>query len=139
MAETKIITLKVEVEGSTDVKKLETDINKVVKANSKLDKSSKKSGEATAKAFSDADNAADNLKGGVGGVAEQFTVVTQAAKKGGKAMRSALISTGIGALIVALGLVVEYWEEIGEFLGLINKDLERQHDLITEKHRSFRC
>lgn len=130
--ETKIVNLKVVVSGDTDVKQLEKDINKVVDANKKLETTSKKAGSSTTDALEGASGAADNLGGGISGVVEQFKVVSVAAKKGGKAMRSALISTGVGALVVALGLVVEYWEEIGEFLGFINKDLERQHELLTQ-------
>ena len=56
------------------------------------------------------------MQGGVEGVATEFGNVAKAAKKGGAAMRSALISTGIGALIVSLGVVVDNWEEIAEYL-----------------------
>ena len=49
-----------------------------------------------------------------------------------KGMKTALISTGIGALVVALGLVVAYWDDIVEFIGSANKKLEEQHTLLTE-------
>jgi len=67
-----------------------------------------------------------------GGLASKLVAVGKAAKLSGKAMKTALISTGIGALVVALGLVVEYWDEIGEALGFINKDLEKQKALNDE-------
>ena len=41
-------------------------------------------------------------------------------------MKTALISSGIGLAVVAVGLLVEYWDQIGEALGFINKDLENQ-------------
>lgn len=126
MAETKIINLKVVVDGDTDVKQLEKDILKVVDANKKVEDSGKKAGSQTEEAFKGANSAASNLKGGFAGVAQQIVVVGKAAKKGGAAMRTALISTGIGALIVALGLVVEYWDEIGELLTGVNEELEEQ-------------
>jgi len=53
----------------------------------------------------------------------------KAAMKGGKAMRVALISSGIGAVVALIGLLVQHWETIGEFLGFINKDLEKQVEL----------
>ena len=130
--ETKIVNLKVVVTGDTNVKQLEKDINKVVVANNKLEATTKKSGKATSDALGGAQEAADNLGGGLSGVVEQFKVVTVASKKGGKAMRSAMISTGVGALIVALGLIVDNWEEILLFTGLVNKDLEKQQSLIED-------
>ena len=61
-----------------------------------------------------------------GGLASRFVAVGKAAKLSGKAMKTALISSGIGLAVVAVGLLVEYWDEIGEALGFINKDLEEQ-------------
>jgi hypothetical protein len=61
-----------------------------------------------------------------GGLASKFVEVGKAAKLSGKAMKTALISSGIGLAVVAVGLLVEYWDEIGEALGFINKDLEKQ-------------
>ncbi len=68
-----------------------------------------------------------------GGLASKLVAVGKAAKLSGKAMKTALISSGIGAAVVALGLIVEYWDEIGEALGFINKDLERQV-VLNEKN-----
>ena len=67
-----------------------------------------------------------------GGLASKLVAVGKAAKLSGKAMKSALISTGIGAAVVAIGLIVEHWDAIGEALGFINKDLERQKALNDE-------
>ena len=128
--ETKIINVKVVVDGDESVKDLGTNLDKANASSKKLTASSKKLGTTTADALGGAEQAADNLSGGVSGIASQLKVVSVAAKKGGAAMRSALISTGVGALVVALGLVVQYWEEIGVFLGLINKDLENQHAFL---------
>ena len=61
-----------------------------------------------------------------GGLASKLVAVGKAAKLSGKAMKTALISSGIGLAVVAVGLLVEYWDEIGEALGFINKDLENQ-------------
>ena len=128
--ESKVINIKVVVDGQTDVKQLEKDVNKVVASAKKLETQSKKTGKVTADNLTEASDAADNLSGGVGGVVEQFNVVSKAAKKGGSAMRTALISTGVGALVVALGLIVENWRSISVYLGFINEDLEKQQNLI---------
>ena len=47
-----------------------------------------------------------------------------------KGMRAALVATGVGALVVALGVVVAYWDEIVEFITDANKQLEKQVELL---------
>ena len=64
-----------------------------------------------------------------GGLAGELLMLGKAAKKGGKAMRVALISSGIGVAVALVGFLVEHWDTIGETLGFINKDLEKQLDL----------
>jgi hypothetical protein len=48
-----------------------------------------------------------------------------------KTLRTAIISTGIGALVVALGLIVAYWDEIKEFISGTNKELQKQENLLN--------
>ena len=48
-------------------------------------------------------------------------------------MKKALIATGIGALVVALGAIVAYWDEIVEFMNGGNKKLEIQQEKINEQ------
>ena len=50
-----------------------------------------------------------------------------------KATRAAIIATGIGALVVALGLIVAYWDDIVEFITQANKNLEEQISLLKAK------
>ena len=47
MAETKVINIKVVVDGDTDVQQLEKDINKVSAANKKVSETAKKTGKDT--------------------------------------------------------------------------------------------
>ena len=61
-----------------------------------------------------------------GGLAGELLNLGKAAKKGGKAMRVALISSGIGAAVALVGFLVAHWDTIGTFLGFINDDLEKQ-------------
>jgi hypothetical protein len=48
-------------------------------------------------------------------------------------MKKALIATGIGALVVALGLVVAYWEDI---IGLVNGVSGEQSKLLAETEKT---
>ena len=70
-----------------------------------------------------------------GGLATKFMDVGKAAMKSGKAMKTALISSGIGLAVALVGILVANWDAIGEALGFINKDLERQKELNEENLR----
>lgn len=61
-----------------------------------------------------------------GGLASKLVAVGKAAKLSGKAMKTALISSGIGAAVVAVGLLVEHWDDIVDFVSDTNKELEKQ-------------
>ena len=108
------------------------EVNKVDKAIKKTAKSTTKASKELSGMQQVGNEAVKGLDKLTGGLASKLVAVGKAAKLSGKAMRSALISTGIGALVVALGLVVEYWDEIGEALGFINKDLEKQADQLNK-------
>lgn len=45
-----------------------------------------------------------------------------------KGMKAALIATGIGAFVVALGTVVAYWDEIVDFITGASKEQQRLND-----------
>lgn len=47
-----------------------------------------------------------------------------------KGFRGALIATGIGALVVALGTVVAYWDDIVAYITDANEELEEQERII---------
>lgn len=67
-----------------------------------------------------------------GGLASQFIDLGKAAKKGGMAMKSALASTGIGLIVVALGAIVTHWDEISKFIGLSNDNILQHIDYYNE-------
>tara|TARA_R110002072_G_C7950223_1_gene533126 strand:- start:571 stop:2571 length:2001 start_codon:yes stop_codon:yes gene_type:complete len=54
--------------------------------------------------------------------------VTGAATKGVKAFRLALISTGIGALIVAVGLLVAYWDDIKALVSGVSGEQQKLNE-----------
>lgn len=61
-----------------------------------------------------------------GGLASKLLAVGKAAKLSGKAMKTALISSGIGLVVVALGLIVEYWDEISSLVDGVSGEQEKQ-------------
>ena len=55
------------------------------------------------------------------------------AKLFGKATKTALIATGIGAFVVALGTVIAYWDEIVDYISDANGELETQNSLLEKQ------
>ena len=101
-------------------------VNKVDQAVNKTGRSAKKTNKELSAFSESGKQLVSALDRQTGGLASKFVAVGKAAKLSGKAMKTALISSGIGLAVVAVGLLVEYWDEIGEALGFINKDLENQ-------------
>ena len=70
-----------------------------------------------------------------GGLASQFKNAYESTKLFNlslKGTKSALIATGIGALVVALGAIVAYWDDIVEFVNGTNKALQKQNELLKQ-------
>ena len=71
------------------------------------------------------------FKGAITGVKTFITAL--------KGMKAALMATGIGALVVALGTIVAYWDDIKNFVGLnsqvrdLNTEVENLKRQLTEK------
>lgn len=70
----------------------------------------------------------------------QFTTVMKksgvAAKLFGSTVNRALLATGIGAFIVALGTIIAYWDDITEAVGGASKetkDFLKQQEAVTEE------
>lgn len=74
---------------------------------------------------------------GLGKIQQQFVAIGQtilgpvlnAFKAFGNGARAAIASTGIGILIVALGTIVAYWDDIKKALTGVNKETEKQTKL----------
>jgi hypothetical protein len=78
-----------------------------------------------AQRFKDAYEASDLLKGGMGRALTSFNKFSTGAK-------AALISTGIGALVVAVGVLASYWDDITGLVGGINGDMKEQGEIANK-------
>lgn len=58
-----------------------------------------------------------------------LTIAINASSKSLGGFKVALISTGLGALIVLLGSIIAYWDEFTEAIGLSSEQLERLGDI----------
>ena len=60
---------------------------------------------------------------------KRLTIAVNASSKAMNGFKIALISTGIGALVVVLGSVIAYWDEFTEAIGLSSQQLEHLGDI----------
>lgn len=70
----------------------------------------------------------------------RLRVQIQASTVAMNGMKKALIGTGIGALVVALGTLISNWETVAKWLGINNdrsKELAKTTDKLTEAHKNF--
>tara|TARA_R110001632_G_scaffold2798_2_gene12286 strand:- start:809 stop:2599 length:1791 start_codon:yes stop_codon:yes gene_type:complete len=102
----------------------------------KLGDASKDAGEAGEGAIAVLDEATGGLASrfknvitGVGKMGKAMKASFKAGVKGASSLKTALVATGIGALVVALGLIVAYWDDI---VGLVSGVTSEQKKLNAE-------
>jgi hypothetical protein len=73
---------------------------------------------------------------GLGKVEQQFKTLAKdtltSVTKAFSTLKGAIISTGIGALVVALGLVIAYWDEIKEALTGVSKEQTKVNNAMRD-------
>ena len=72
------------------------------------------------------------IQQGVQGIREAIPAFKQlgtTAIKALKGIKTGIAATGVGLLVVAVGAIVAYWEDITELLGVNNESLEEQLEL----------
>ena len=107
-------------------------VDKVNEKVKEVSRNAKKAGDDLTESMVIGNAAVKQVDKVTGGLASALVKVGKAATKSGKAMRVALLSTGIGAITIAVGLLVEYWDEITDLIGGSNKELEKQIILNSE-------
>jgi len=108
------------------------EVDKVNEKVKEVSRNAKKAGDDLTESMVIGNAAVKQVDKVTGGLASALVKVGKAATKSGKAMRVALLSTGIGAITIAVGLLVEYWDEITDLIGGSNKELEKQIILNSE-------
>ena len=94
-----------------------------------------KTGDKNREGFEVLDKVTGGYAGKVKELAGSVSGVTKGANafiKSLKGVKGALLATGIGAVVVALGTIIAYWEEISNFFGAGEKSLQQQADSIRE-------
>ncbi len=134
----KVLIIEIDVD-SGDVKKLDADLNKIIGKTKELNNQQEAQNETTNNAI----GLIDKYTGGLASSATAWFKMGKSASTALTGIKAGLISTGIGALVVGLGLVVAYWDEIVDFIGAgddemqnlidsqeaYNKELQKSEDL----------
>ncbi|WP_341216165.1 hypothetical protein [uncultured Wocania sp.] len=126
------MSIIVGAELKADTKNAVREVKKVNEEVKKVSKNAKKAGEDLTEGMVVGNAAVKQLDKVTSGLASALVKVAKAAKLSGKAMRVALLSSGIGAVVILVGLLVEYWEDITDFIMGSNKELEKQISLNSE-------
>ena len=136
MAETLTVTLQVKDEKAK--KKLE-DFSKT------LEKTGEKAGESAKEAQKDWAGLGDLFTGllprNIQGLLRSFKSTQRGVRgvsKSFKALKAAWASIGIGLIIIALEELVANWDAISEALGFVDKEAERNAELLAEQDRAVR-
>ena len=62
---------------------------------------------------------------------KRLTIAVNSSSKAMGVFKTALISTGIGALVVVLGSVIAYWDEFTEAIGLSSEQMEKLGNIAS--------
>lgn len=129
-------TAEVEVVAKTDkavkaINELNIALGKVATAGDKQRDGFKALDKATGGYATKVKDLAAAVKDGIGGFRGLIKSV--------KGFRTALVTTGIGALVVALGLIVAYWEDIKGLVSGVSSEqkklLETQRESVAESEK----
>jgi len=121
------VTIEVDAKTSDAEKSLES-------LNKNLDQVSK-AGDKNREGFETLDEVTGGYAGKVKELSGKISGVTKAAGsfiKSLKGVKGALLATGIGAIVVALGTIIFYWKEITEFFEGAEESLQDQADSLRE-------
>ena len=109
--------------------KTEKKVEDVADAAKDMGKAAEQAGEAGEGAIKVLDEATGGLAtkvkevgGGLKAMGKQAVSAFKGAVQGASAMGKALIATGIGAIVVALGLIVAYWDDIKGAISGVSAD-----------------
>jgi hypothetical protein len=78
----------------------------------------------------------DQLKDSVQGFKNLGAIISQNVVKAFSTLRNAIITTGIGALVVALGLLIANWDKIKDKLGLVSQAQKKYNEQLNELKRT---
>jgi hypothetical protein len=140
MAEEVNINIKISSNLDTTADKAVKGIDKITDAAAEATQGTKQLGESSEGAITLIDEAfggigtkLKNVKQGLTALKTGFTASFKAGVQGASSLQKALIATGIGALVVAVGLLVAYWDDI---VGFISGASSEQKQLLADTEKT---
>lgn len=140
MAEEVNINIQINSNLDTTSDKAVKEIDKITDAAAQATQGTKELGESSEGAITLIDEAFGgigtkfkNVKQGLAALKTGFITSFKAGVQGAGALQKALVATGIGALVVAVGLLVAYWDDI---VGFINGASSEQKQLLAETEKT---
>jgi hypothetical protein len=140
MAEEVNINIKISSNLDATAAKASKSIDEVKKSADGASKSIEKTGTVTEKATQLIDKFTGGLATKIQSVAKYskelgtgLVTAFKAGAKGASSLQKAIISTGIGALVVAVGLLVAYWDDI---VGFISGASSEQKQLLADTEKT---
>ena len=125
---------KINLQLEANTKEAEKRVKKLTTEVKDLGKEAERTGEKLDAGLQLGNSAVRALDRLTGGLTSKLIAVGKAATLSGKAMKTALVSTGIGALVVALGLVVEYWDDIKTLIDGVS---DEQKELLETTQKTL--
>ena len=119
------MAIRIEAELNANTKQAQKEVEKLNQKVKDVGKSAKDAGKEITLSMAAANPIIRELDRYTGGLASKLVAVGKAAKLSGKAMKAAMISTGIGAIVVALALVIEYWDDISKLIDGVSSEQEK--------------
>jgi hypothetical protein len=140
MAEEVNINIKISSNLDTTADKAVKGIDKITDAAAEATQGTKELGESSEGAITLIDEAfggigtkLKNVKQGLTALKTGFNASFKAGVQGASSLQKAIIATGIGALVVAVGLLVAYWDDI---VGFISGASSEQKQLLAETEKT---
>jgi hypothetical protein len=140
MAEEVNINIRISSNLDATAAKASKSIDEVTKSADGASKSIEKTGTITEKATQIIDKFTGGLATKIQSVAKYskelgtgLVTAFKAGAKGASSLQKAIISTGIGALVVAVGLLVAYWDDI---VGFISGASSEQKQLLADTEKT---
>lgn len=130
---TKVLNIEVRDDELND---LNNDLNKVKGNMDNVDGSSKKAAKSLEEVGKNG-GLISTLDAFTGGLATRIRDAAEATKVFNfslKGTRTALLATGVGAFVVALGVVIAYWDDIVDYITQVNKKLEEQIQILERRN-----
>ena len=140
MAEEVNINIRISSNLDATAAKASKAIDEVTKSADDASKSIEKTGTVTEKATQLIDKFTGGLASKIQDISKYskelgtgLVTAFKAGTKGASSLQKAIISTGIGALVVAVGLLVAYWDDI---VGFISGASSEQKQLLAETEKT---